>query len=171
MDWTYIGSRFTKDRMHYAGTLYRGWELVRLDYALEDNAIVMRRKRTWKGLQEQRVELASLSGAVRRVRARQPAFVISTAVLVVALFVLGIDAMVHGVGANGPGVSWTLWGPLLAVSGFMWVVRFKTRRGAEWTYFMGTNKGGGLFVLRDPKNAVAHEKFVAAVRQRLPETP
>ena len=154
--------------MHYAATLYRGWELVRLDYALEDDAVVMRRQRTWKGLQEQRVELASLSGEVRRVRARQPAFVFSTAALVVVLLILGIDAMYHGVGAGGLAVYWPLWGPLLAVGGMMWVVRFKTRQRAEWSHFVGASKGGGLFVLRDPRNAKAHEKFVAAVRQRLP---
>ena len=157
--------------MHYAATLFRGWEIVRLDYTLQDDAVVLRRQRTWNGRQEQRVELASLSGEVRRVRARQPAFIYSTVVLLAVLLILGIDALFHGVGANGPGgkgVSWALWGPLLALGAFAWTVRFKTRTRAEWSHFVGANKGQGLFVLRDPRHAKAHEQFVAAVRQRLP---
>jgi len=157
--------------MHYSATLYRGWEIVRLDYTLQDDAVLLRRQRTWNGAQEQRVELASLSGEVRRVWARQPAFIYSTVALVVILLLLGFDAIFHGVGANGPGgkgVSWALWGPLLAVGGFAWTVRFKTRKRAEWSHFVGSNKGGGLFVLRDPRQSKAHEHFVAAIRQRLP---
>ena len=56
------------------------------------------------------------------------------------------------------------------MGGYLWVVSFKTRKPAEWSHFIGAAKGAGLFVLRDPRNAKAHEKFVAAVRQRLPES-
>jgi len=51
--------------MQYVATLFRGWEVVHIQYELEDAAVVMRRKRTWKGLETQRVELASLSGELR----------------------------------------------------------------------------------------------------------
>ena len=163
--------------MTYSAILFRGWEVVRLDYAFEDDYVTLRRHRTFKGRTQERVELAALSGEVRRVRARQPAFIYSTIVLVVVLLILGIDALFHGVGANGAGggggkgVSWLLWGPLLAVAGYAWMVRFKTRIPAEWSHFVGANKGGGLFILRDPRNQKAHEKFVAALRARLPENP
>ena len=108
--------------MQYVATLFRGWEVVHIQYELEDSAVVMRRKRTWKGLETQRVELASLSGEVRRVWARQPAFMYSTVVLVAAMLVLGIDSTMHGVGAQalglgGTGISWLLWGPLLGIGG------------------------------------------------------
>jgi hypothetical protein len=168
----YSGGAFAKDAMQYRALLHRGWEVVRLDYTLEDDAVVMQRKGTFKAAQTERVELASLSGEVRRVAARQPAYVYSTFVVVAVLIVLGIDAIMHGVvaqQAGARGISWWLWGPLLAVGGYAWVVRFKTRKPAEWSHFLGTNKGGGLFVLRDPKNARGHELFVAEVRKRLPE--
>jgi hypothetical protein len=160
--------------MQYAAMLFRGWEVVHLQYELDDDAIVMRRKRTWKTPETQRVELASLSGEVRRVLARQPAYVYSTAVLIIALLILGIDATMHGVGAKTMGwgngnLSWWLWGPLLAIGGFAYTVRHKTRKPAAWTHFLGATKGGGLFVLLDPRNAPAHQKFVDAIRKRLPE--
>jgi hypothetical protein len=167
----YSGGSFTRNRMTYSAILFRGWEVVRLDYALEDDHVSLRRRRTFKGRSEERVELAALSGEVRRIRARQPAFIYSTVILVVVLLILGVDALFHGVGANGiggKGVSWYLWGPCLAVAGYAWMVRFKTRVPAEWSHFVGTNKGGGLFVLRDPRNSKAHEKFVAGIRTRLP---
>ena len=154
--------------MHYSANLFRGWEIVHLRYDLDDSAITMRRKRTWKPLETQRVEIASLTGGVRRIRARQPANIFATALLVVVLLILGIDATMHGVGAKGDGVSWPLWGPLLGVGGLLWMVRYKTRIPAEWSHFVGTAKGGGLFILRDGRHAHAHEKFVAAIRQRLP---
>jgi hypothetical protein len=160
--------------MTYSATLFRGWEVVRLDYTFEEDIITLRRHRTFNGRSQERVELAALRGDVRRIRARQPAFVYSTALLVVVLLILGIDALFHGVGANGiggKGVSWILWGPLLAIAGYAWMVRFKTRIPAEWSHFVGTNKGGGLFILRDAHNPKAHEKFVAAIRARLPENP
>jgi len=156
--------------MQYTALLFRGWEVVRLNYNFEGDAIVMRRKRTWKGQEQQRVEIASLNGQVRRIRARQPAFLFSTIALVVVLLVLGIDAFYHGAGAGtGMHVWWPLWGPLLGLGGFFWMVRFKTRKPAEWSHFLGTAKGGGLFVLRDPRNPQGHEKFVAALRKKLPE--
>lgn len=157
--------------MQYTAILFRGWEVVRLNYKLDDQAVSLRRKRTWKGTEQQRVELAALSGEVRRVRARQPAYLFSTAALVVILLVLGIDAFYHGAGAHGANISWPLWGPLLAVGGYLWMVRFKTRQPAEWSHFLGASKGGGLFILRDPRNAREHEQFVAALRRQLPEAP
>ena len=156
--------------MQYRATLYRGWEVVRLEYTLEEDAVLLERHRTWKGRQVERVELAALSGEVRRVAARQPAFVFSTIVLVAVLIVLAIDTFFHGEFApGGKGISWWLWGPLLAVGGYAWMVRFKTRKRVEWSHFLGTTKGGGLFVLRDRRNPKGHERFVAEVRKRLPE--
>jgi len=160
--------------MRYVATLFRGWEVVHIQYELDDSAVVMNRHRTWKGRETQRVELASLSGEVRRVWGRQPAYVYSLAVLVMVLLILGIDATMHGVGAKAMGwgegaISWKLWGPLLGVAGAAYFVWFKTRRPAEWSHFVGTNPGGGLFVLRDPRHGQAHEKFVAAIRKNLPE--
>jgi hypothetical protein len=157
--------------MQYVARLYRGWEVVRLDYVLEGDAVVLHRQRTWKGGQVERVELAALSGEVRRVAARQPAFIYSTVVLVVVLIGLAIDTFFHGKiaqGAGAAGISWWLWGPLMAVGGYAWMVRFKTRKRVEWSHFVGTAKGGGLFVLRDPRNARGHERFVAEVRKHLP---
>jgi hypothetical protein len=160
--------------MRYVATLFRGWEVVHIQYDLEDGAVAMNRHRTWKGRDSQRVELAALSGEVRRVWGRQPAFVYSTAVLVVVLLILGIDAAMHGVGAQGlglggTGVSGALGGPLLPIGGLAYVIRHKTRQPAVWSHFVGTRAGGGLFVLRDPRNVQAHDKFVAAIREHLPE--
>ncbi len=156
--------------MQYIAILFRGWEVVRLNYALEGDTVIMRRKRTWAALEQQRVELASLSGEVRRIKARQPAFLYSTIGLVIVLLILAIDAFYHGAAsAGGLRISWTLWGPLLVVGGFLWMVRFKTRKPAEWSHFVGAAKGSGLFVLRDPKNPQGQEKFVAELRKRLPE--
>jgi hypothetical protein len=165
---SYIGGSLTRDRMTYRAVLFRGWEVVRLDYAFEDDTVILRRQRTWKGRSEEHVELAALSGEVRRVRARQPAFIYSTILLIAVLAVLGIDALLHAKASGGVGVSVPLWIPLLVVGSYAWMVRFKTRIPAEWSHFVGTNKGGGLFVLRDPRNAKAHEAFVAALRARLP---
>jgi hypothetical protein len=155
--------------MHYGATLFRGWEIVRLDYAIEDDSVTLRRLRTFNGRSEERVEIATLSGEVRRIRARQPAFIYSTVLLIAVLAVLGIDALLHAKASGGPGVSVPLWIPLLVVGSYAWIVRFKTRIPAEWSHFVGTNKGGGLFILRDPRNPKAHEKFVAALRARLPQ--
>ena len=55
------------------------------------------------------------------------------------------------------------------MGGYAWMVRFKTRKRVEWSHFLGTTKGGGLFVLRDRRNPKGHERFVAEVRKRLPE--
>src|SRR5689334_3446996 len=124
--------------MQYSAILFRGWEVVRLAYAFEKDAVVMRRQRTWKAIEEQRVEFASLSGGVRRIRARQPAYVYSTAVLLVILVILGVDAIYHGI-ASGGGMHlfWPVWAPLLGLGGFAWMVRFKTRKPAEWSHFEG----------------------------------
>jgi hypothetical protein len=160
--------------MRYVATLFRGWEVVHMQYDLQESAVVMNRHRTWKGRDSQTVELASLSGEVRRVWGRQPAYVYSTVVLVVVLLILGIDTTMHGVGAQamgmgGTSISWALWGPLLAIGGLAYTIFHKTRKPAEWSHFVGSRKGGGLFILRDPRNAQAHDKLVAAIRRHLPE--
>jgi hypothetical protein len=154
--------------MHYAATLHRGWTVVRLDYTLEGDAIRLRRQAFLQAPKEQRVELAALSGEVRRIWARQPAYIISTIIIVLAFLVLAIDGVIHGVRHAGD-INWALWGPIIAVGGFALVARVKTARPAEWSHFVGTNKGTGMYVLKDPRNPKAHEMFVAAIRERLPE--
>lgn len=157
-------SRKTVD---YHARLFRGWEVVHLDYTLEGNEISMCRKSTWKPLHEQRVEVSSLNGEVHRVWGRQPAFVATTIIVLIALLILGIDAMMHGVTRGGQGIYWPLWGPLLLVVLVAGFIRAKTRRAAEWTHFRGTNNGSGLYILRDPRNLQAHQHFVDALKRRL----
>src|SRR6516225_9257465 len=94
--------------MTYRARLFRGWETVSLEYRLEGDTVIMRRKGTWGKTQEQRVDVAALTGEVRRVWGGQPAYLASMGVVRRALAVLAIDAMVHGVGAGGGGV----YGPL-----------------------------------------------------------
>ncbi|HVT82989.1 MAG TPA: hypothetical protein VHM90_20295, partial [Phycisphaerae bacterium] len=103
--------------MHYAATLHRGWTVVRLDYTLEGDAIRLRRQAFLQAPKEQRVELAALSGEVRRIWARQPAYIISTIIIVLAFLVLAIDGVIHGVRHAGD-INWALWGPIIAVGGF-----------------------------------------------------
>jgi len=157
----------SRKALHYEARLFRGWEMVNLRYAVEGEEVVLHRKSTWKGEQEQRVAIGSLTGEIRRVWGRQPAYLVSTIVTLAALLVLGIDAMMHGVGAGGRGVYWPLWWPLLAVVLVAGTIRARVRKSAEWTHFTGNNQGAGLYVLKDPRNAQAHQHFVEMVKKRI----
>jgi hypothetical protein len=159
----------SRKNVEYHARLFRGWEIVQLDYALEGEQVILRRKSTWKPAQEQRVEVASLTGEVRRVWGRQPAFVVMTVIVLAALLVLGIDAMMHGVGAGGglKGIYWPLWGPLLLVVVVAGFIRAKTRRAAEWTHFLGSGQGAGVYILKDRRNLQAHDQFVDTLKRRV----
>jgi len=158
---------------NYAAVLFRGWEFVRLDYALTSDSVVVRRKNTWSfgAPVETSVPLAHLAGQVRHVIARQPAHWIAMGLLIIVGLVLATDLLFFQGGAQsggGRGIYWPLWGPGLILGALIWWIMWRTRKPLAWTHFQPTPGNRGLYVLRDPRNAEAHASFIATVSRKLP---
>jgi hypothetical protein len=156
---------------NYGAVLFRGWEWVRLDYALTRDSIVVSRKSTWSGVPvETAVSLIDLSGQVRHVIARQPAHWIALGLLVAVGLTLAGDLLFFQGGmrsAGGRGIYWPLWGPALTIGVLAWCVMWRTRRPLAWTFFQPKSSRRGLYVLHDPRSHEAHAHFIATISRKI----
>ena len=56
---------------------------------------------------------------------------------------------------------------LLALVVVAGTIRVKVQRSAQWTHFTSNNQGAGLYVLKDPRHAQAHQHFVEMIKKRI----
>lgn len=162
-----------KNDHNYAAVLFRGWEIVRLDYRLRDDDVLVTERHTWHfgKSTEKSVPLEGLTGEVRRIFARQTAYWFSIFLLVGIFLVLAADLVFFKGGMQGErGIYWPLWGPGIVVATLCWWVMWKTRKPIEWTMFKPQSGRQGLYVLRNMRDLDGHAHFVAAVSKRLPSS-
>jgi len=156
---------------NYNAVLFRGWEFVRLDFALTRDSIVVRRKGTWSGAPEETtVSLENLSGQVRHVIARQSAHWFAMGLLIVVGLTLAGDLLFFKGGMQsmgGRGIYWPLWGPALMIGALAWWVMWRTRKPLAWTFFQPKSGYRGLYVLHDRRHHEAHAHFIATISKKI----
>ncbi len=151
----------------YSATLHRGWDVVRLNYRLEDDAVVVNEAHLWGGKTEKRVALANLERNARRIIARQPAYRYALILLQFCVLVIAGDcALAMLATPQRPIYAPVWWGAGIIIADCLYVM-FKTRRAREWTYFPGTGKGRGLYVLQERGKSAEHKQFVEDITSAL----
>ncbi len=157
----------TKFATDYSAVLFRGWEVVRLNYAIDGSEVVVREKHTWSGATEKRVSISGLKGDTRRVWGRQKAHWACLLVFIAVGMTLGYNLLVREGGIQSGQIYWPLWGPGMAIGGMAWAVMWATRGRQEWTYFPPSNGGTGIYILKDRRFASAHQAFIKKLKQRI----
>ena len=150
----------------YRATLFRGWDLVRLSYQIQEQTLVVRTRSLWRGSSEKRVELTELADDVHRVWARQGAYKWAMTALLIAAMAVALDFAASRMMTPGKDLSTLTWALAGGAAAVAFPVAYGTRNRREWARIKGRT-GPGVYILKNPKDERGFESLLRAVKRAI----